>query len=84
MASSRSKAACACLGASQTRLMQQSRNGSVVVVTVNGEYTVKRLRRGPDCVWLDPANPKYQPICVSIGEELHVLGVVNHAIHTMR
>lgn len=31
-------------------------NGSVVVA-VNGEYTVKRLRRGPDCVWLDPANP---------------------------
>ncbi len=29
-------------------------NGSVVVVAVNGEYTVKRLRRGPDCVWLDP------------------------------
>ena len=36
-------------------------NGSVVVVAVNGEYTVKRLRRGPDCVWLDPANPRYQP-----------------------
>ena len=59
-------------------------NGSVVVVAVNGEYTVKRLRRGPDCVWLDPANPKYQPLCVSIGEELHVFGVVKHAIHTLR
>ncbi len=59
-------------------------NGSVVVVAVNGEYTVKRLRRGPDCVWLDPANPKYQPLCVSIGEELHVFGVVRHAIHTLR
>ncbi len=42
-------------------------NGSVVVVAVNGEHTVKRLRRGPDCVWLDPANPRYQPICVSVG-----------------
>ncbi|MGI4831355.1 MAG: LexA family protein [Janthinobacterium lividum] len=31
-------------------------NGSVVVA-VNGEYTVKRLRRGPDCIWLDPASP---------------------------
>ena len=58
--------------------------GSVVVVAVNGEYTVKRLRRGPDCVWLEPANPRYQPICVSIGEDLHVFGVVRHAIHTMR
>ncbi len=59
-------------------------NGSVVVVALNGEYTVKRLRRGPDCVWLDPANPRYQPLCVSVGEELHVFGVVKHAIHTMR
>ena len=59
-------------------------NGSVVVVAVNGEYTVKRLRRGPDCVWLDPANPRYQPLRVSLGEELHVFGVVRHAIHTMR
>ncbi len=52
-------------------------NGSVVVVAVNGEYTVKRLRRGSDCVWLDPANPRYQPLRVSLGEELHVFGVVS-------
>ncbi len=59
-------------------------NGSVVVVAVKGEYAVKRLRRGPDCVCLDPANPKYQPLCVSVGEEVHVFGVVKHAIHTLR
>ena len=59
-------------------------NGSVVVVAVNGEYTVKRLRGGPYCVCLDPANPKYQPLCVSVGEEVHVFGVVKHAIHTLR
>ena len=58
--------------------------GSVVVVAVDGEYTVKRLRRGPDCVWLDPANPRYESICVSAGSELHVFGVVKHAIHTIR
>jgi DNA polymerase V len=59
-------------------------NGCVVVVAVNGEYTVKRLRRGPDCVWLEPANPKYQTLCVSVGEDLHVFGVVKHSIHTLR
>ena len=47
-------------------------------------YTVKRLRRGPDCVWLEPANPLYTAIRVSVGEDLHVFGVVKHAIHTMR
>lgn len=58
--------------------------GSVVVVAVNGEYTVKRLRRGADCVWLDPANPRYRPVRVSVEEELHIFGVVRHAIHTLR
>ena len=59
-------------------------NGSVVVVAVKGEDTVKRLRRGPDCIWLDPANPRYQPLCVLEGEDLHVFGVVKHAIHILR
>ena len=57
--------------------------GSVVVVALNGEYTVKRLRRCKDCVWLDPANPSFQPKRVDVGEELHVFGVVKHAIHTL-
>jgi len=56
----------------------------LVVVSLNGAYTVKRLRRGSDCVWLEPANPLYQPIRVSIGEDLHVFNVVKHAIHTLR
>ena len=59
-------------------------NGSVVVVAVNGAYTVKRLRRGPDCVWLEPANARYQSVRVAEGEELHVFGVVKHSIHSMR
>ena len=43
-------------------------NGSVVVVAVNGEYTVKRLRRGPDCVWLDPGQPSLSaPPCLAGG-----------------
>jgi DNA polymerase V len=47
-------------------------NGCVVVAAVNGEYTMKRLRRGPDCVWLEPANPLYLSIRVAIGENFHV------------
>ena len=59
-------------------------NGSVVVVAVNGAYTVKRLRRGPDCVWLEPANARYLAVRVAEGEELHVFGVVKHSIHSLR
>ena len=35
-------------------------------------------------VCLDPANPKCQPLCVSMGEESRVFGVVRHAIHRLR
>jgi DNA polymerase V len=59
-------------------------SGSVVVVAVNGEYTVKRLRRTADGVWLDPANAGFRPLRVATDEELHVFGVVKHAIHTLR
>ncbi len=34
-------------------------SGRVVVVAVDGEYTVKRLRRAGGAVWLNPANPAY-------------------------
>ena len=51
---------------------------------LNGEYTAKQLGRCPDCVWLEPANPRYEPIRLGIGEELHVFGVVRDAIHTLR
>ncbi len=59
-------------------------NGSVVVVAVNGPYTVKRLRCGADCVWLEPAHPRYQSVRVAEGEELHVFGVVKHSINSLR
>jgi len=59
-------------------------SGSVVVASVNGEHTVKRLRRTAECVWLEPANPQFRPIRVNQEAELHIFGVVQHAIHTLR
>lgn len=59
-------------------------SGSIVVVAVNGEYTVKRLRVSGEQVWLVPENPKYKPLSIAAGEELHVFGVVRHAIHSVR
>lgn len=59
-------------------------SGSVVVVSLSGEYTVKRLRRTIQGVWLDPANAAYQSLEVSAEDDLVVFGVVRHAIHTLR
>ncbi len=63
-------------------------NGSVVVVDANGEYTVKRLRRGPECVWLDPATRNTSPCpcrpvrnaCVWRGEACHPHPAVGRAM----
>lgn len=38
---------------------------------------------GSDCVWVEPVNLRYQPVSVSVREDLHVFGVVKHAIHTL-
>jgi hypothetical protein len=42
-------------------------SGSVVAVALNGEYTVKRLRRAADCVWLEPANSRFESVRVGVG-----------------
>jgi len=59
-------------------------SGSVAVVALNSEFTVKRLRQIGEYLWLEPANPRYKAVRVATGEDLHVFGVVRHAIHTMR
>ena len=35
-------------------------SGSVAVVALNGEFTVKRLRQDGEYLWLEPANPRYK------------------------
>jgi DNA polymerase V len=58
-------------------------SGSVIVVALDGKYTVERLRRSGSRAWLDPANPRFSPVEILAEAELHVFGVVRHAIHTL-
>ena len=59
------------------------RSGCIVVVAIDGEYTVKRLKRERNLVWLEAANPEYPPIYFQAEAQVHVFGVVLHAIHTL-
>jgi len=59
-------------------------NGSVVIACVDGEFTVKTLRKSRGRVWLEAANPAYEPIRFSGGMELRVFGVVTNVIHALR
>ncbi len=48
-------------------------NGDIVAALLDGEATVKTLRRTPGQVWLMPHNPAYQPID---GNKATILGKV--------
>lgn len=48
-------------------------NGQIVVAMIEGEATVKRFYRKPDCVVLQPENPDFEPI---ISCEVTLLGKV--------
>jgi len=51
-------------------------HGHIVVASVNGEFTVKRLYRRAGIVELRPENPAFTTIQFSDGEEMQVWGVV--------
>jgi DNA polymerase V len=58
-------------------------NGSIVIAVVNGELTVKRLRRRAGRVFLNPENPKYAPIEILAETAFEIWGVVRHVIHSV-
>lgn len=55
-------------------------NGNIVVAVVNGEFTVKFIRKNDHACWLVPANSKYPEIKISAEMDMEVWGVVTHVI----
>ena len=55
-------------------------NGNFVIAFVDGEFTIKRIRKDKDCLWLMPSNDKYPPIQVTADNEFTVWGVVTYII----
>jgi repressor LexA len=54
------------------------RSGDIVIAEVDGEWTMKYLRKRGESVMLLPANPKYQPIKPK--RELKIAGVVTAVV----
>lgn len=55
-------------------------SGDVVVARIDGQYTVKRLRRHGDRYTLHPDNAHVAYPVLEAGEELHIFGVVTAII----
>ncbi|GBD98459.1 MAG TPA: repressor LexA [Nitrospirae bacterium] len=61
---------------------QTPRSGDIVVAEVDGEWTMKYLRRRGNSVTLLPANPRYKPIRPR--NELRIGGVVTAVVRKYR
>lgn len=59
-------------------------NGKIVIASVDGHLTVKRLNKLPNGkLLLMPENENFQPIDISEGSEVHIFGVVTNVIHSL-
>ena len=58
-------------------------SGKIIIAVINGELTVKRLRKHRNKLWLMPENPDYQPIEIDENIDFHIWGVVTNVIHAL-
>jgi len=56
----------------------------IVVAMLDGDFTVKRLRRKEGRVFLEAGNDAFPPIEISENQELVIWGVVSFIIHQAR
>jgi len=56
-------------------------NEAIVIAILDGEFTLKRLRKQAGRVELIPENNSYKPILVTGESDFQVWGVVTHVIH---
>jgi DNA polymerase V len=56
-------------------------DNKIVIGVVNGEFTVKRIRKRGTKIFLLPENPEYSPIELKEGMDFSIWGVVMYVIH---
>jgi DNA polymerase V len=58
-------------------------DGNVVIASLDGEMTVKRLYKRNNVLRLLPANKDYQPIEIQAHQSFEIWGVVTNVIHKL-
>jgi len=59
----------------------EPKNNNVVLAVLDGEFTVKRIQKKKDQLFLVPENDDFSSILVTEEMDFHVWGVVTHVIH---
>lgn len=62
----------------------EPKSGDIVVAAVDGDFTLKHLKRDGQKAWLVAANPAYQPIALHEATDAQIWGVVTYVIHKTR
>jgi len=58
-------------------------DGRIVVAEIDGELTVKRLKRAGSCWVLKASNPDFADLRISGKNNLHIWGVVTHVLRAV-
>lgn len=61
----------------------EPRDGKIAVCFIDGEFTVKRIKMAPDCIYLVAENPTYSPIKVTLDNEFVIWGIVTHVVKAL-
>lgn len=56
------------------------KNGDIVLAVINGEFTVKFLKKNNYKCWLVPANSKFKETEITAEMDMQIWGVVTHII----
>ena len=56
-------------------------DGCIAICSIDGDYTVKRLKITVDGIFLQPANRRHKPIPVCSLLDFVIWGVVTHVLH---
>ena len=55
-------------------------NGKIAICLIDGEFTVKRIKKEGEKLYLIPENKKYKPIELKEENELIIWGIVSYVI----
>ena len=59
----------------------EPKNKTIVLAVLDGEFTVKRIHKKGDLLFLNPENDNFKPIEITQEIYFKVWGVVTHIIH---
>jgi DNA polymerase V len=62
----------------------EPKTGDIVVAAVDGDFTLKYLKRHGQEAWLVAAHPDYPPIALHEATDAQLWGVVTYIIHQTR